>query len=351
MKEAVLYKMLPEKSGEKILRCVLCAHYCQIKPHDFGECKIRQNLDGTLFTRTWGMVEGLAIDPIEKKPFFHFKPGTKALSFGTPGCNFMCANCQNCDLSQAFYENTARARPGSQIKPESIADAASRYKADGIAYTYSEPTIFFEMVRDTVHACRNNEMTKDLYHVFISNGYFSKEMLDMVRKEKLLDAMNIDLKFMDDEKYQRMTGGRLAPVLKSIERVNEIEDIHLEIINLVIPGENDSDDDLKKTADYLAGVSVEIPLHFSRFYPRNKMEDSAPTPPERLGRAVEIAKDAGMKYVFIGNTNLQGAEDTHCPNCGELLISRSYYGLTKNVFRENKSPHCPVCSEKINIVL
>ncbi len=351
MREASLYKTFSDKSGKLVVKCLLCPSYCQILDGDFGDCLVRQNIGGKLYTHSWGNVEGLAVDPIEKKPFFHFKPGIKALSFGTPGCNFRCDNCQNHLLSHSSYKNLKLTQASNIIKPESIVEAAIKYRVDGIAYTYSEPTIFFEMARDTILAARNNELTRHLYNIFISNGYFSKEMLEMVDKERLVDAINIDLKFMDDKKYQRITGGHLIPVLKSIERIYQLGNIHLEIINLVIPGENDSDNDLERLSDFVASVSTNIPLHFSRFYPRNKMSEHYPTPFETLKKAVSVARYAGMKYVYIGNTNIPGAEDTICPNCGSVLISRSQYGITKNVFKDNRKPICPYCNTEINIVL
>ena len=360
-------KNLPQKN---VVKCELCAHYCIINDGDVGACLVRKNKRGKLVSLNWGKAESLAIDPIEKKPFFHFKPGSNVLSFGTPGCNFRCLNCQNWSLSQAVKQFGAQSLQTLIVKPETIAGRAVGEKVDGIAYTYSEPTIFFEYAYDTIMECRkrqkregqkSGQLAKDFFHVFVSNGYFSREMLDLVVRKKLLAAIRIDLKFMDDDKYLRICGGRLKPVLDSIKRVAALRNnagwpIHLEVINLVIPGQNDSDEDLRAVSEYVAGLSPDIPLHFSRFFPNFKMENVPPTALERLIRAKEIAKKAGLNYVYIGNADVPAGEDTNCPKCGELLISRNRFGVEKNVFAAKKfaglrGPPCPKCGEKINLVL
>ncbi len=364
MKEALLWEKA-EKAKKGALRCRLCAHYCIIADGDVGACLVRKNAGGKLFSLNWGQADGLAIDPIEKKPFFHFKPGSRLLSFGTPGCNFRCLNCQNWQLSQGMRTYGAATMSQSQMTPDEIALAASRHSADGAAYTYSEPTIFFEYARDTVLACREKQkqkkLSQDFFHVFVSNGYFTKEMLDLVVKEKLLSAIRIDLKFMDDAHYWRVCGGRLQPVLDSIRRVAALRrntgwPVHLEVINLVIPGQNDSDDDFEQVADFVRSVSPDIPLHFSRFFPYYKMSSLPPTAVERLQRAKKIAEDAGLHYAYVGNIAIPGGEDTRCPKCKELLIERSHFGIGKNVFagkefRGARDPPCPKCGEKINLIL
>ena len=353
------------------VRCHLCAHACLIPKGGVGACLVRRNEGGRLRTLSWGHADGLAIDPIEKKPFFHFRPGSSVLSFGTLGCNFRCLNCQNWQLSQGLREAGSRAAFGQQmLEPKTIAETAVKQKVDGIAYTYSEPTIFFEYAYDTIQECRKrmakgaknaSRLPADFFHVFVSNGYFSKEMLDLVEKERLLSAIRIDLKFMDDEKYWKVCGGRLQPVLDSIKRVAALRQsadwpIHLEVINLVIPGLNDSDDDLRAVSSFIASLSPDIPLHFSRFFPQYKMEDVPPTPLERLQRARTLAQDAGVRHAYIGNTGTPGGEDTHCPKCGELLIERRAFGIVKNTFEKEKGkkradPRCPSCGQPIAIIL
>ena len=359
MHSAILYKKLD--NGD--VQCLLCAHYCKIDNGNSGTCKLRINRNGKLNTLTWGAAEAVAIDPIEKKPFFHFKPKSRVLSFGTPGCNFSCDNCQNNILSQAVRDKLIRLDEidislecpvisSKLLFPEDIVDLASENGVDGIAYTYSEPTIFFEYVRDTVLSSRKNPKTKDLFHVFVSNGYFSKEMLDLVIKENLLQAINIDLKFINNKQYDKICEARLQPVLDSIQRIWNVRDkIHLEIINLVIPDENDSEEDIKALCEFISSVSNEIPLHFSRFYPNYKMQNKASTSMDTLINAREIAKKAGLKYIYIGNTNLEDAEDTLCPNCKFLLIRRNHYAIRTNVFARSLKPVCPKCKTPLNFIL
>ena len=369
VKEAMLWEK-SEKAQKDAVRCKLCAHYCIIKDGDVGTCLVRKNVKGKLFSTNWGQADGLAIDPIEKKPFVHFKPSSRVLSFGTPGCNFRCLNCQNWQLSQGMRVYGANAMAKHQLTPQQIAQSAVKEKVDGMAYTYSEPTIFFEYAYDTIKECRKRmkknknlpaELPPDFFHVFVSNGYFTREMLELVEKEKLLSAIRIDIKFMDDQKYWRICGGRLQNVINSIQRVsalrkNEDWPIHLELINLVIPGENDSDDDFRQVSDFVRSLSPSIPLHFSRFFPQYKMEHVPPTSLDRLVSAKKIAHEAGLNYVYVGNTELKGAEDTHCPKCNELLIVRNRFGVEKNVFAGRKfknlrEPSCPECGEPINLVL
>lgn len=354
---AILYTPLPKLPQKNVVKCNLCAHYCIIAPGDVGYCLSRKNVDGKLVTFNWGKATSLAIDPIEKKPFFHFKPGARVLSFGTPTCNMRCLNCQNWTLSQALRTQGADALAEKLVKPEEIAAAGASHKVDGIAYTYSEPTIFFEYARDVVRACRKKKATSSLFHAFVSNGYFTQEMLDVVEKENLLSAIRIDLKFIDEEPYHRITGGHLRPVQDSIRRVWEMgKNIHLEVINLVIPGENDGEDCFLRTAEFIHSLSPDIPLHFTRFFPDYKMRDTPPTSLEKLKAAQHIAHDVGLRYVYIGNTDLPGVEDTHCPKCNELLIARNRFGIEKNVFAKlsgpsKSNPACPKCGEKISIVL
>jgi len=333
--------------------CRLCNHYCEIHEGKKGTCFLRINLEGKLYTQTWGKTKGLAIDPIEKKPFFHFKPGSRVLSFGTPGCNFRCLNCQNSTLSQAVRNFGLNLMDIDVLPPEEIVSFAEQNNVDGIAYTYSEPTIFFEYARDTILKAKQNKKTRELFHLFISNGYFSKEMLDLVKKERLLDAINIDLKFMEEKKYWEITGGHMQPVLDNIKRVADQPEIHLEVINLVISGVNDTMEEVERTTEFLLSVSPDIPMHFSRFYPQHKMAEKPATSIEFLISARKRAMEMGLKYVFLGNTRIPEAEDTICPNCGETLISRSLYGIIKNVFAKSGDAHehkCPYCNYNISIV-
>lgn len=348
MKEALLYQVIDDNTKEVV--CNLCSHYCKIRDGYGGICRVRFNHEGVLYSYSYGKVDGVAIDPIEKKPFYHFKPKTRILSFGTPGCNFKCLNCQNSFLSQSVKLKPEYLLVQEIVPPEQIVELAEKYNVDGISYTYSEPTIFFEYARDIVLKCKENPRTKHLSHLFVSNGYFSKEMLQIVVEERLLDAINIDLKFFDDQKYLKITGGHLKPVLESIERVYDAK-IHMEIINLIIPGENDHDESFSKISEFIANLSKDIPLHFSRFYPQYKMTNKSPTPDSTLIRAREIAKSYGLNYVYIGNTNISDAENTYCPKCKFLVVERERYFTKINYQQSDGKAICPRCLEILPIVV
>lgn len=345
MKQAILYK----KNEDNSVNCLLCSHYCEIKPGKSGTCMTRTNIDGELFTYSYGASTGFAIDPIEKKPFFNFKPGTKVLSFGTPGCNFKCRNCQNWNLSHA--DKSEIRSFASVITASEIADLAIKNRVDGIAYTYSEPTIFFEYARDTIMECRKKYPNENLFHIFVSNGYMSKETVDVISNEKLISAINVDLKFVDNEKYKKICGATLQPVLDNIKRFSDLGgSIHMEIINLVIPDENDTEEDFVKISEFIKSVNPDIPLHFSRFFPSNKMTGKKPTDIKILQKAKRIAEDAGMQYVYIGNTDIPGLEDTNCPYCKTPIINRNRYS-SKFSIPYQKLSKCPNCEHNINIRL
>ncbi|VVC03383.1 Radical SAM superfamily protein [Candidatus Burarchaeum australiense] len=346
-REAMLYEKLTGANAGKVL-CRLCMRYCIIGEGERGYCLVRRNEKGKLYSLNYGKSSGFEIDPIEKKPFFHFKPGTNVLSFGTPGCNFRCLNCQNWMLSQAPRERSD-ALDIPKTLPKQVAEMAVREGCDGIAYTYSEPTIFFEYAYDCVKEAR--KLAPDMFHVFVSNGYFSREMLDLVAKEELLQAIRIDLKFMNDEKYKEIAGAHLEPVQQNIRRVNELRGkVHLEVIALIIPTLNDSDDDLRRLCQFVAGVGKDIPVHFDAFFPYYKLSHLPPTPEKTLLRAREIAKEEGLEYVYLGNASIPHGEDTVCPQCGEVLIERRGFLILKNKFA-GKKPECPKCGKRINIVL
>lgn len=347
MKEALLYSTNPDT---KEVHCLLCQHYCKIRDLSGGICRVRFNHNGVLYSYTYGKVDGLAIDPIEKKPFYHFKPKSRILSFGTPGCNFKCANCQNSYLSQSIKLKPENLLKTEELTPSNVIKVAERNAVDGISYTYSEPTIFFEYARDIIHLAKNTPATSHLVHLFVSNGYFSREMLEIVEKERLLDAINIDLKFFNERKYLKITGGHLDPVLENIRLVHQMG-IHIEVINLVIPGENDTRESYEQIAEFIAGISPNIPLHYSRFYPQYKMLDKIPTPLETLIEAREIAKSYGLHYVYIGNTNLPDAENTYCPKCNFLVVSRQRYFTETHYKNDNEIAKCPNCKTTLNFVI
>ena len=343
MQEALLYRNLADSNN---VQCFLCSHYCNIKPGEKGTCKLRKNVDGKLYTSTYGDISGMAIDPVEKKPLYHFYPASKVLSFGAKGCNFFCTMCQNWQLSQTRDgEFDSEPKQFSKL----ISDLYIQFGYDSIAYTYSEPTIFFEYARDIIRYCKSDEKLSALKHIFVSNGYFSKEMLDVIDNQGLVDAMNIDLKFIHDSLYKRICGASLLPVLDNIRQLWNMRDkIHIEITNLIIPELNDSDKDIDLLCQFIASVSKDIPVHFSRFFPQYKLSEKSPTSPQTLLNAKTIADRNGLNYVYIGNSSLTDVSDTYCPECHTLLISRRYYEIIGMYLT---SDHCPKCNHRINIKL
>lgn len=335
------------------IECRLCSHYCKIPVGETGACKMRINIDGMLYSLTYNAVTSYAIDPVEKKPFYHFKPGSRVLSFGAPGCNFSCLNCQNSALSQSNGADLVKTLDNTGLSPQGIAVAAARNHCDGIAYTYSEPTIFWELAIDTINECKHNILTKNMFHIFISNGYFSHELLDYIINNNILAAINIDLKFIRDDKYKSICGSSVQPVLDNITKLAKHSNIIFEVINLVIPDENDSDKDFEELCSFLSSVSVDIPLHFSKFIPQYRMMNKKPTDESRLLRAKEIAKNHGLRYVYLGNVNLPDCATTYCYNCDSLLIERNGYKTINNdrLLRYNGKYICSKCKAEINIIM
>ena len=286
MHECDLYK----KEENNAVRCLACSHKCFIPEGKVGICGVRKNIKGKLYLLVYGEVVAANVDPIEKKPLYQFLPGTYVYSIGTVGCNFRCLWCQNYDISQAPRE---RKIFGKHITPKQIVDEALRTGCKSIAYTYNEPTIFIEFVKDVAELARK----KGLKNILVTNGYFSKETFDYI--SDLIDAMNIDIKSFSDKTYLKYTGGRLKPVLENIKRVHK-KGIHLELTTLIIPGVNDSSQELEKIAKFIASVDKKIPWHISRFFPAYKMMDAKITPIKTLERAYKIGKKY-LKYVYIGN--------------------------------------------------
>jgi len=276
------------------VRCLACAHYCQIAPDGFGICGTRQNQNGKLVSRVYGHVAAIHVDPIEKKPLYHFMPGSEILSIGTLGCNFRCPWCQNWDISQATKQRNKPKNWGQKISPEEIVELAKKYKTPAVAYTYNEPAIFIEFAHDTAKLAHRI----GLKNVFVTNGFLSKESFEYIKP--YLDAANVDLKSMDDKFYQKFCGARLQPVLDTIRRFHDAK-IHIEITTLIIPEVNDSDANLKKIAKFIADTNKNIPWHISRFFPAYKMNDTPPTSLKSLNRAAAIGQQAGLEHIYIGN--------------------------------------------------
>ena len=331
MKEALLYQKM---AGGQV-RCQLCAHYCIIANGKKGICQVRENRDGTLYTLVYGRTTTQNVDPIEKKPLNHFYPGSRSFSIATPGCNLRCDWCQNWEISQMPREQHLIA--GHDLSPAAIVSAAENSACRSIAYTYTEPTIFFEYSYDTARLARE----AGIANVYVSNGYMTAEMLKLFHP--WLDAANIDLKSFRDETYRKYTGAGLQPVLESLKKIHGYG-IWLEITTLVISGVNDDPQELQEIAEFIATeLGTEVPWHISRFYPTYKMDRTPPTSPETIRQAVEIGRKAGLKYVYPGN--LAEETNTCCPACGKILIQRSGFGITSNQLDGNGC--CSDCGEMI----
>lgn len=293
MKECFLYK----KEGDYIT-CQTCAHRCRIAPFKRGICGVRENQKGKLYLLVYGRVIAENIDPIEKKPLYHFLPGTKSLSIATVGCNMRCQWCQNADISQCTKGDLSRDeitnRIGIEMEPAQIVRDAKKHHCPSIAYTYTEPTIFLEFAYETMKLARK----AGLKNIWVSNGYMTPDALDLIAP--YLDAANIDLKGFDEKNYLKYSGAHLQPVLDNIQEIFRRK-IHLEVTTLIVPGVNDDKKQLKAIAEFLTGISPKIPWHISRFFPTYKMLDAPPTPIEILKLAEKLGLQAGLKYIHLGN--------------------------------------------------
>ncbi|PKN27503.1 MAG: AmmeMemoRadiSam system radical SAM enzyme [Deltaproteobacteria bacterium HGW-Deltaproteobacteria-21] len=327
MKEAYLY----EKLQSKKVRCFLCSHRCLIKPGSRGICGVRENADGTLTSLVYRQILAKNVDPIEKKPLYHFLPGSRSYSIATAGCNFKCLFCQNADISQMVVDNGRIW--GEDTPPELIVEKALATGSATIAYTYTEPTIYFEMAVDTARIAAQ----KGVRNIFVSNGYMTEECLKNIHPD--LHGVNVDLKAFSDGFYKEQCGARLAPVLKSIEKMVEMG-IWVEVTTLLIPGLNDSEQELRGIADFLCRLAPGIPWHISRFHPTYRLTDVSPTPPESLRRAREIGFEQGLRYVYTGNLPGDEGENTFCHQCGGLLIARYGFQVRKNVISGGSCPKC-----------
>lgn len=286
-KQAIFFKQLDNGAIE----CFLCCHCCRIKPGHHGICRQRKNIGGNLYTYAYGDVVAANIDPIEKKPLYHFMPKTKTFSIATSGCNFRCGFCQNWQISQADHTNSV---PGKILSPEEVVDAAVVSGCASIAYTYTEPTIFFEYSYDIAELAKK----KGLCNVYVTNGYMSKEALEKIGP--ILDAANIDLKSFSKSFYRDICKASLQPVLDTIKRMKSMG-IWIEITTLLIPGINDSKKELEQIAGFIAGIDKAIPWHISRFHPDYRFRDTAYTPIESMEAAMQIGKKAGLMHVYLGN--------------------------------------------------
>jgi pyruvate formate lyase activating enzyme len=328
--ESVLY----DKLNDKKVRCNICNHYCMIKDNKYGFCLTRKNEGGILYSCNFALVSSTNVDPIEKKPLYHFMPATKTYSLGGFECNMRCLNCQNYMISQSYGERIG----ACEILPEVAVKNAINEGCKSIAWTYNEPTIYLEYVVETSILSHK----EGLKNVYVSNGYMSNEALDMLLP--YIDAFSIDLKSMNNDFYKKICQATLNPILNNLKKIHE-NNKHLEISNLLIDGFNDSEKIIKELVEFIANeLGNEVPIHFSRFFPYYQMGDVPPTSIETLKIAKEIAIDAGLQYVYLGNVT--HGRNSYCPNCEELLIERNRYNIIdKNKIKDNK---CNKCSMNLN---
>jgi pyruvate formate lyase activating enzyme len=313
------------------MECLLCPHRCVIAAGKRGICGVRENREGCLYSLVYGKLIAANLDPIEKKPLFHFLPGAPIYSVATLGCNLSCRHCQNADISQVPADRViGGGRPAS---PEEVVEAAVRAGSRAIAYTYTEPTIFYEYAFDIGRLAKE----KGMKNVFVTNGYIEEE--PQRELSGILDAANVDLKSFSDDFYRKICGGRLEPVLEAITRYREM-DVWIEITTLLIPGLNDSEEELRSIARFIAGLGIEIPWHVSRYHPTYRMTDRPGTPEESLERAARIGVEEGLLYVYRGNVPGGPGEDTDCPGCGRPVIRRTGFRITGYDLQEGRCSSC-----------
>lgn len=337
MKKAHLYKKLEEDK----VQCQNCAHYCVIPSGGKGICGVRKNIDGKLYTLVYGKSCALNIDPIEKKPLYHFLPGTSSLSIATVGCNFRCKNCQNWTISQG--PRIWGEIQGEDVGPPKVVNMAVQNDLPSISYTYTEPAIFSEYALDTMKLAKD----KGIKNAWVTNGFWSKELFDQI--SPYLDAAAVDLKGFSDKFYTEVCGAKLQPVLDTLKRLNN-KGIWTEVITLIIPTLNDKPKDFEKIAQFVKKeLGPETPWHVSRFSGAIswKLQDLPDTPLDSLRKAYKIGKKQGLKYVYIGNVAGLDSEDTFCPNCGAKVIDRTGYRTE----RFDKEGQCPKCSQSLDLIL
>jgi len=327
MKEAKLYRKLANSK----VQCFTCAHKCTIAPGKRGICGVRENRGGILYSLVYGKAIALHVDPIEKKPLFHFRPGTQSFSVATVGCNMRCLNCQNADISQMPRDRNQI--QGQEVPPHALVQAALEHRCRSIAYTYTEPAIYWDYAYDT--ACLAH--TKGLENVFVTNGYLSEESLQEIAP--YLDAANVDLKSFRDRTYRTICGARLQPVLDTIRRMKQLG-IWIEVTTLLIPDLNDSDEELKRMAQFIYEIDPGIPWHVSRFHPTYRMLDRPLTPLESIQKACRIGLEVGLRYVYSGNIPGEERESTYCYSCGVCLIHRLGFEVLQNRLVDGKCAEC-----------
>lgn len=335
MKEALFYKKIKDQT----VQCYACAHRCVIGLNKRGICGVRENQKGKLYSLVYGKAISEAVDSIEKKPFFHFLPGSRSLSIATVGCNFHCKYCQNWEIALLPKE---REIIGNNLSPEKIIEDAKRQKCQSISYTYTEPTVFVEYALDTMELAKKEGLKNN----WVTNGYMTKDVLEALAP--FLDAANVDLKAFSDNFYQEICGARFEPVLDTLKLMKKLK-IWVEITTLVIPTLNDREEEFKSIADFIKKeLGAEVPWHISRFYPAYKLTNISPTPIETLHKAYKIGKGAGLKYVYIGNVPGDIGENTFCPKCNEIALERIGFYVKHFYTKDGK---CRKCGEDLDLIL
>ncbi|NLE43633.1 MAG: AmmeMemoRadiSam system radical SAM enzyme [Chloroflexi bacterium] len=319
--------------ADDAVQCQACEHFCAIEVGASGRCGVRRNIDGELHLVVYGEPIAAHVDPIEKKPLFHFLPGGSVFSIGTFGCNFRCSFCQNWQMSQTRDFDDQR-HIGQPFEPQAIVDLCVRDDIPMIAYTYNEPTVFFEYTYDTARLAHE----RGIKNIYVSNGYMSEAALNRI--EPYLDAINVDLKAFDDGFYREQCGARLAPVKRNIAHIAQNTDVWIEVTTLLIPGLNDSEAEIQAMVEWLVSVDPDIPWHISAFHPDYKMLDRPPTPHTSLMRAYELGRQAGLRYVYMGNVADSERGSTRCPGCGRLLVQRDWYRVREVWRHRGVCPHC-----------
>jgi len=339
MKEALLYKKLPKKK----VQCNVCQRRCIIANKKTGYCGTRYNENGKLYTLIYEIVSAINVDPIEKKPLFHFCPGTQVLSLGTLGCNFRCVNCQNWEISYAQLNPTQQQLNSHVLTPQESIALAKKYHASGIAWTYNEPTIWLEYTLDSAKLAKKN----NLYTVYVTNGFITPEALDMIGP--YLDAFRVDIKSMNKKICQKLAHiNDFKNILSITKRAKEKWNMHVELITNIIPGYNDNQKDLETIAQWIKKeLGADTPWHVTRFYPAAKLINLEPTPIKILEIAREIGIKKGLSFVYLGNVGMHKGENTYCPKCGQLVIERTGY-FTKMIGVKNGQ--CKYCQRDLNII-
>lgn len=328
LKEALHYKKLKNK----FVQCVLCPNFCNLNDNDLGKCKVRKNIKGVLYSLSYGQPVAVHVDPIEKKPLYHFFPGSNSYSVGMPGCNLKCSHCQNWSISQKGSQEFV----SKSVEAKDIVSNALNSKSSSISYSYTEPLVSYEYVLEISKLARK----KGLKNVLVSNGFINKAPLSEI--SKYIDAANIDLKAFDDSFYKKVCKGTLKPVLDSLVLLKK-KKVWLEITTLIIPGYNDKMKSISNMCVWIKkNLGSDVPLHFSRFFPCYNLDNLRPTPSETLVKAYQVAKNSGLRFVYLGNVNPgSGYSDTSCPSCGELLVRRgALFYLEENKLKNGKCFRC-----------